>query len=258
MALLHFQTRRHMIKLLSGSTIFSQTIIPFMSTRSVCSGRTSLCLGNSHYNRTSSDVWGRMWSSIVSVPDQCLFSSPEPKAHWWAYRIGRPLSSVVRRRPHFLNIFSTETTGPIKVKFHMERVCDRETKVCSNGPGHMTTMAAMPRCDKNLKQSSSPEPKSRWPWKLVCNIGYSSTTKFVQMMTLGWPWPILWPCHFDVLCFCMEKTIDFSETIVVYDIKDGRCSQLNEYMELMNNKGQGHSLICIQGHSDSTFSNFFF
>ena len=28
------------------------------------------------------------------------------------------------------------------------------------------------------------------------------------------------------------KTMDFSETIVVYDIKVGRCSQLNVYMKL--------------------------
>ena len=28
------------------------------------------------------------------------------------------------------------------------------------------------------------------------------------------------------------KTMDFSETIVVYDIKVGICSQLNEYMKL--------------------------
>ena len=28
------------------------------------------------------------------------------------------------------------------------------------------------------------------------------------------------------------KTMDFSETIVVCDIKVGRCSQLNEYMKL--------------------------
>ena len=26
----------------------------------------------------------------------------------------------------------------------------------------------------------------------------------------------------------------------------------------MNNKGQGHSLTFVEGHSDSTFSNFFF
>ena len=36
------------------------------------------------------------------------------------------------------------------------------------------------------------------------------------------------------MLFCGEdgKTIDFSETIVDYDIKLGRCSQLNEYMNL--------------------------
>ena len=38
------------------------------------------------------------------------------------------------------------------------------------------------------------------------------------------------------------KTMNFSETIVVYDIKVGRCSQLNEYMKLMSTKGQGHFL----------------
>ena len=111
---------------------------------------------------------------------------------WWAYRIGRPPSyAVVRRRPHSLNIFSSETTVPIKVKFHMELLWDRGTKVCSNGPGHMTKMAAMAIYGKNLKKSSSLEPKGQWPWILVCIIGCLSTTKFAQMMTLGWPWPIL-------------------------------------------------------------------
>ena len=55
------------------------------------------------------------------------------------------------------------------------------------------------------------------------------------------------------------KTIDFSETIVVFDIRVGRLSQLNEYMKLyeyQTDKGQGHSLTFVQGHSDSTFSNF--
>ena len=28
------------------------------------------------------------------------------------------------------------------------------------------------------------------------------------------------------------KTMDFSETIVIYDVKVGRCSYLNEYMNL--------------------------
>ena len=41
------------------------------------------------------------------------------------------------------------------------------------------------------------------------------------------------------------KTMDFSENIVVYDIKVGRCSVLNEYMKLMSTKGQGHSLTLV-------------
>ena len=35
---------------------------------------------------------------------------------------------------------------------------------------------------------ASPEPKDQSPWDLVRNIGDLGTTKFVQMMTLGWPW----------------------------------------------------------------------
>ena len=34
-------------------------------------------------------------------------------------------------------------------------------KVRSNGHGHMTKMAAMPKYGKHLKKSSSPEPKGR-------------------------------------------------------------------------------------------------
>ena len=51
--------------------------------------------------------------------------------------------------------------------------------------------------------------------------------------------------------------MDFSETVVVYDIEVGRCSQLNEYMKLMSTKGQGHSLTLVQISQDSIFLNFF-
>ena len=54
-----------------------------------------------------------------------------------------PSLYIVRHRPHSLNI-SSETAWPIKVKFHMEPPWDGGTKVCSNGPGHMTKMATMP------------------------------------------------------------------------------------------------------------------
>ena len=58
----------------------------------------------------------------------------------------------------FSNSFSSETTGPIEIKFHVKPPGTRGMKVSSNCPGHMTKMAAMPML-KNLKNSSSLEPK---------------------------------------------------------------------------------------------------
>ena len=54
----------------------------------------------------------------------------------------------------FSNIFSSETTGPSEAEFHVKPPWDGETKVCSNGPGHMTKMAVMPIYGKNFKISS--------------------------------------------------------------------------------------------------------
>ena len=71
-----------------------------------------------------------------------------------------PPPSVVRRTSIFSNI-SSETTGPIEAKFYVEPPWDGGTKVCSNGSGHMTKMAAMPIYVKNLKKSSSKQPKGR-------------------------------------------------------------------------------------------------
>ena len=130
------------------------------------------------------ELWSNLSSLLGFKSRRIIISSPKPKAHWWAYRLGRPPSVI-----HTLNI-SSETTGPIKVVFHMELLWDGGTKVWSNGPGHLTKMAAMPIYGKNLKKSSL-EPKGWWPWNLVCIIGCSSTIKFIQMMTLCWPWPIL-------------------------------------------------------------------
>ena len=42
----------------------------------------------------------------------------------------------------------------------MEPQWDRGTKVCSSGPSHMTKMATMPIYGKNMKKSSSLEPKA--------------------------------------------------------------------------------------------------
>ena len=86
-----------------------------------------------------------------------------------AYSIGRLRrpSSVRRpsvrrpsvRRPSTIsNDFSSENTGRIAFKFHIQPPGPLGKKNCSNGLGHMTIMAAMPIYGKNLKKSSSPEP----------------------------------------------------------------------------------------------------
>ena len=64
-----------------------------------------------------------------------------------------PCSGVRRRcrcRPPFSDVFSSETAWPIKAKFYVELFREGGTKVCINGPDHMTKMAAMPIYGKNL------------------------------------------------------------------------------------------------------------
>ena len=145
----------------------------------------------------------------------------------------------------------------------MERLCERGTKICSNGSGHMTKMAAMPIYGKNLKKSSSPEPKGRWDGTTnVCSNGPGHMTKMAAMsiyvislkifisgtkrpitLNLGMQYrmleyyqvcsnddPGLTLTYFTArsnlvpYAFVGEKgkTMDFSETIVVYDNKVGR------------------------------------
>ena len=91
----------------------------------------------------------------VSIRDSLVFSSPLPLGSQGEL-IVYPYSGVRcrlrcrRRRQQCLNIFSSETALPIKAKFYVEPTWEEGTKVCINGPGHMTKMAAMPLYGKNL------------------------------------------------------------------------------------------------------------
>ena len=51
--------------------------------------------------------------------------------------------------------------------------------------------------------------------------------------------------------------MDFSETIVVYDIKVDRCSRLNEYMKLYEYQRSRPFTDLGSNHSDSLFLNLF-
>ena len=169
------------------------------------------------------------WTSIIKMRNAAVvISSPEPKAHWWAYSIGRHPSSVVRCMSsvcqHFQISSPQKPLGQLKSIFMWRLYESGEWKFLQTV---MVTWPRWPPCpympvySKNLKKFSSLEPKGRWPWNLVYSIGYSSTTKFLQMMTLGWPWPILWQGQiWSLMLLYWEKgkTVDFSETII-YDLK---------------------------------------
>ena len=108
-------------------------------------------------------------------------------------------------------------------------------KIYANELGYMTNMATMPIYGKNLKKSSSPEAIGWWPWKWVCSIFYASTTKVVQIMTLGWPWPIL--CQGQMwshrLLYGKKwKLFFFLETIAALGLKVAWSIQLIELMKL--------------------------
>ena len=52
------------------------------------------------------------------------------------------------------------------------------------------------------------------------------------------------------------KTVDFSESIAVRDLKDGTCRQLIELMKI-SIEGQGHFLTLAQGHLHLKIKNGF-
>ena len=83
-----------------------------------------------------------------------IVSSPEPSGSQgelivYPYSGLRCRHCCRRRRQQCLNI-SSETALPIKAKFYMEPRWEGETKVYTNGPGHMTKVAAMPIYGKTL------------------------------------------------------------------------------------------------------------
>ena len=111
-----FQMDRHIWALFISGTFRLWTILPFCGLLTVLVLICLFCinLGMCQILAQTCTKQVYLLCTYKIMPKLYLFSSSEPKAHCWAYRIGRPVvsrpSSVrpssVRRRQHSLNIFS--------------------------------------------------------------------------------------------------------------------------------------------------------
>ena len=104
----------------------------------------------------------------------------------------------------------------------MELLWDGGTKVCANDPGHLTKMAAMAIYGKNLKKIFFSGTKR--PMTLNLNM-HHRMLKYYQVCSNDDPrlTLIYFTARSNLVpyAFVWEKgkTVDFSETIVVYDLK---------------------------------------
>ena len=104
----------------------------------------------------------------------------------------------------------------------MKLLWDGGTQVYSNGPGHLTKMASMPIYGKNLKKIFSSGTKR----PMTLNLGmHHRVLEYYQVCSnddLGFTLTYFTTRSYLVpYAFVWEKgkTVDFSETIVVYDLK---------------------------------------
>ena len=106
------------------------------------------------------------------------------------------------------------------------------------------TKVCLPPCPYmvNLKKSSSPEPKSRWFGNLVCSIGCSSTTKFVQMMTWYDTWPRWLPAHISAHIWIKPSKISFFETKQLMILELGIQHRVLKYYQICSNDNTGLTL----------------
>ena len=155
---------------------------------------------------------------------EAIWISKVKVIHW-------PWSKVTQSQ-YLQTSFPEKTAKPIEVKFHVEPQWDGGTKVQTV----QVTWPRWPPCSHMVKHEKFFFSGTKKPMTLNVCMQYRLLEYYqvFQMMTLDWPWPILRQGQIWSPIPVLEKvkTMYFSETIVVYDIKVGRCSQLNEYMKL--------------------------
>ena len=128
-------------------------------------------------------------------------------------------------------IFSSETTWPIKAKFYAKHPWEGRTKLCTNGPGHMTKIAAMPIYSKKPSQIFF----SRTGGPISTKLGmYNQGLLSIIVCTNDDPGVNLtyFTTRSNLVLWEKVKTVDFSESTVPCDLKVCRCRQLIEFMKV--------------------------
>ena len=112
-----------------------------------------ICFLFSYFSRpweSSVNIMENKGAYFAAVSDFLAHLSRRLRGELLVYQsLRRP--SVVRPST-FSNIFLSETTGPIKLKFHMETPLDAGTKVCSNGPVYLALKAPPIICSRGQFQ----------------------------------------------------------------------------------------------------------
>ena len=139
-----------------------------------------------------------------------MFSSPEAKAHWWAYRIGRPVSSIrllstLFKHLLFRNHWADWSQISYGVSMDQGNKSLFKRSWSHDQDGHHAHIyiywPSLPRVCLHMSNDTPWQVKlifysTPTAYKLTVSQACKrpmtlSTTKFIQMMILGWPWPIL-------------------------------------------------------------------
>ena len=167
---------------------------------------------------------------------------------------GHSVTMVQDSDSHFQTFFPLR-----KARFQVELPWNGGMKICSNGPGHMTNMAAMPIYGKNLKNllllnqtamtlKVGMQHRVLKYYQVCPNDDLGLTLTYFTASSNLVPYAFVWE---------KGNIMDFSETIVVCDIKVGRLIELNEYMNLYEYQ-RSRSIIDLHPRSlRFTLTNFF-
>ena len=145
-------------------------------------------------------------------------SGPLCKKKW---AVDGPMLGCWLGGPHSLNIVSSETAWPIKVKFHLAPPWYGGIKVCLNDPGQWPMWPPCPYMVKTFKElfSGIKRPMTLnvdllhrvLEYYQVCsNDDPGLTLTYFTARSNLVPYAFVWE---------KGKTMDFAETIVVYDLK---------------------------------------